>query len=156
MPGARVSAAKIVKTNSPEETHALGVRLGRSLKPPAVILLYGGLGSGKTTLTRGLAEGLGVPDPDSVHSPSFTIVNVYHGRCPVYHVDLYRLGGERDLASVGLDEFLESDGVTIVEWGERLSSRVRVSLEIEISDDGGDRRVLCIDRPSRRMDKGGI
>jgi tRNA threonylcarbamoyladenosine biosynthesis protein TsaE len=120
------------------------MQLGKSLSTPAVILLCGSLGMGKTTLARGLSAGLGVTDPAAVHSPSFTIVNVYQGRCPVYHVDLYRLGGERDLASVGLEEFLGSDGVTIVEWGERLSPRVEASLVIEIADAGGDSRILRI------------
>ena len=87
-----------------------------------MVFLRGSLGTGKTTLTRGIAQGLGIKDPSLVNSPSFTLVNIYYGRCPIYHVDLYRLDGERDLYSIGLDDFLGKDGVTVVEWSERLST----------------------------------
>jgi tRNA threonylcarbamoyladenosine biosynthesis protein TsaE len=79
----------------------------------------GDLGAGKTTLTRGIAQGLGLADTSLVNSPSFTLVNVYQGICPIYHVDLYRLEGARDLYSIGLDDFMGSEGVTIIEWSER-------------------------------------
>ena len=104
---------RTVHSRSPEQTHRLGVRLGRTLAVPAVVLLCGALGTGKTTFTRGISEGLGLRSPGSVHSPSFTIVNLYQGRCPIYHVDLYRLSGERELSSIGLEDFLGSEGVTI-------------------------------------------
>jgi tRNA threonylcarbamoyladenosine biosynthesis protein TsaE len=133
-----------VRSSSAEETERLGRQLGRELTPPAVVLLCGTLGAGKTTLARGLGQGLGMRDPHEVHSPSFTIVNIYHGRCPIYHVDLYRLGGERDLASVGLEDFLGEDGVTIVEWGERLASITDAALIIELEDAGDDSRILRI------------
>jgi tRNA threonylcarbamoyladenosine biosynthesis protein TsaE len=109
---------------------------------PGVVLLLGALGTGKTTLTRGLANGLGLQDPTLVHSPSFTIVNIYQGRCPIYHVDLYRLRGERDLSSVGLEDFLGQDGVTIIEWGERLGSDRDADLVVELNDSGGDTRII--------------
>ena len=96
-------------SKSPEDTRRIGVKIGRSLTIPGIVLLRGNLGTGKTTLTRGIAQGLGLEDPSLVNSPSFTLVNIYHGKCPIYHVDLYRLEGERDLYSIGLDDFLGSD-----------------------------------------------
>jgi len=133
-----------VISKSPEETRKIGVEIGRSLPVPGVVLLRGGLGTGKTTLTRGIAQGLGLADAGLVNSPSFTLVNIYHGACPIYHVDLYRLEGERDLYSIGLDDFLGSDGVTVIEWSERLTTGFERALEIEIQDAGDDRRVLLI------------
>ncbi|MDR0842014.1 MAG: tRNA (adenosine(37)-N6)-threonylcarbamoyltransferase complex ATPase subunit type 1 TsaE, partial [Acidobacteriota bacterium] len=88
---------KEIRSTSPEETHRIGMEIARTLPVPGVVLLRGTLGMGKTTLTRGIAEGLGVEDTSCVCSPSFTLVNVYQGRCPIYHLDLYRLGGVRDL-----------------------------------------------------------
>ncbi|MBZ5495121.1 MAG: tRNA (adenosine(37)-N6)-threonylcarbamoyltransferase complex ATPase subunit type 1 TsaE [Acidobacteriia bacterium] len=139
-----------IRSRSPEETERLGRQLACTLAVPEVVLLCGPLGIGKTTLARGLAQGLGVEDPASVHSPSFTIVNIYQGRCPIYHVDLYRLAGERDLSSVGLEDFLGRDGVTIVEWGERLSTHCDAALVIELEDAGGDARILRIRQTGAR------
>jgi tRNA threonylcarbamoyladenosine biosynthesis protein TsaE len=91
---------------------------------------------------RGLAHGLGLQDPALVHSPSFTIVNIYQGRCPIYHVDLYRLTGRRDLSSIGLEDFLGQDGVTVIEWGERLRSYHDAAVVVELEDSGGDTRII--------------
>lgn len=133
-----------VLTRSADETHQLGIRLGRSLRVPCVVLLRGPLGVGKTTLTRGIAEGLGLEDPRRVSSPSFALVNTYRGRCLIYHVDLYRLEGARDLYTTGLDEFLGREGVTIVEWSERLTFYVESALIVDIEDAGGDTRIFKI------------
>jgi tRNA threonylcarbamoyladenosine biosynthesis protein TsaE len=92
---------------------------------------------------------LGLEDPGLVNSPSFTLVNIYHGVCPIYHVDLYRLEGERDLYSIGMDDFLGSEGVTVIEWSERLSTKIDQATEIEIEDAGDDLRVLHIRTPAR-------
>ncbi len=139
-----MAKVRIVNSRSPEDTHNLGIRLGSTLSTPAVVLLCGSLGTGKTTLARGLAQGLGLQNPTSVHSPSFTLVNIYQGRCPIYHVDLYRLGGERELSSVGLEDFIGREGVTIVEWGERLGAYGNEALVIELEDEGGDSRLISI------------
>lgn len=135
-------------SESSVETERIGEKLARKLPVPGVVLLRGELGTGKTTLTRGFARGLGLEDPSLVNSPSFTLVNIYQGDCPIYHVDLYRLCGERDLYSIGLDDFLGRDGVTVVEWSERLPYPLEQAVEIGIVDDGGDRRILRIRFPA--------
>jgi tRNA threonylcarbamoyl adenosine modification protein YjeE len=84
---------KKIHSHSSEETHRIGIEIGKNLQIPGVVLLRGTLGMGKTTLARGIAEGLGLADTSRVCSPSFTLVNIYQGRCPIYHVDLYRLSG---------------------------------------------------------------
>jgi tRNA threonylcarbamoyladenosine biosynthesis protein TsaE len=146
----RRAATRVIRSRSANQTRRLGQKLAVTLKAPAVVLLCGSLGSGKTTLTQGIAQGLGLQDPAEVHSPSFTIVNMYQGHCPIYHVDLYRLTDERDLNSVGLEDFLGRDGITIIEWGERLASQVDVALKIDIQDAGGDSRILHIHQTAAR------
>ena len=138
-----------ILSKSPEDTHKLGIKIGQSLPVPGVVLLRGDLGMGKTTLTRGIAEGLGMKDLDRVNSPSFTLVNIYQGICPIYHVDLYRLEGERDLYSIGIDDFLGNDGITIVEWSERLASPVPNAVEVTIQDAGEDSRILHVFMPRK-------
>jgi tRNA threonylcarbamoyladenosine biosynthesis protein TsaE len=133
-----------IRSSSSEETHRIGIEIGKTLVVPGVVLLRGTLGMGKTTLTRGIAGGLGLADTDRVCSPSFTLINIYQGRCPIYHVDLYRLSGTRDLYSIGIDDFIGKDGVTIVEWSERLTGLFPGAVEIEITDAGGDSRILGV------------
>ncbi|MDD6050695.1 MAG: tRNA (adenosine(37)-N6)-threonylcarbamoyltransferase complex ATPase subunit type 1 TsaE [Clostridiales bacterium] len=104
-----------MQTNSPAQTRALGRRLAELLLPGDVLLLDGDLGAGKSELTRGIAEGLGITT--TVTSPSFTILNVYdEGRIPLYHFDWYRLSGADELYEMGMDEYLGGDGVAVVEW----------------------------------------
>jgi tRNA threonylcarbamoyladenosine biosynthesis protein TsaE len=136
-----------ITSRSPEETEKIGAAIARKVSVPGVVLLRGDLGAGKTTLTRGIACGLGLKDTTLVHSPSFTLVNIYEGNCPIYHVDLYRLQGERDLYSIGIDDFIGKEGVTVVEWSERLSYPVEKAMEIEIVDAGDERRVLHVHFP---------
>lgn len=131
-------------SGSPEETQRVGFQLAQTLPVPSVVLLRGALGTGKTTLARGIAAGLGLEDDSQVNSPSFTLVNIYHARCPVYHVDLYRLEGERDLYSIGLDDFFGKDGVTVVEWSERLLFPGESAVEVELKDAGGNTRIIRV------------
>jgi tRNA threonylcarbamoyladenosine biosynthesis protein TsaE len=133
-----------VITSSPAETQFLGIRLAEWMPIPGVILLQGALGTGKTTLTRGIAQGLGLNDPSLVSSPSFALVNIYEGRCHIYHVDLYRLSGDRELYTTGIGDFLDVDGVTIVEWGDRLLFPVEAALKVELKDGGDDSRIFRI------------
>jgi len=106
-------------TNSAQETEQLGERLGRKLTPGAVIAYTGDLGAGKTAFTRGLARGLDVPE--RVTSPTFTIVNEYEGgRLPLFHFDMYRLGGADELFDIGWEDYLARGGVCAVEWSENV------------------------------------
>lgn len=105
-------------SHSPAETEALGEQWGRRAEPGLLIALTGDLGAGKTQLVKGLARGLG--SAARVHSPTFTLVNEYlDGRLPLYHLDLYRLETPGQIASAGLEEFLHTAGVTVIEWAER-------------------------------------
>lgn len=105
------------KTNSEEETIALGEQLAAELSPPCLVLLIGNLGAGKTTIAKGIVKGLGAAQPEDVSSPTFTLIHEYSPT--VYHVDLYRLEHSRELATLGLHELLERKAVVLMEWGER-------------------------------------
>jgi tRNA threonylcarbamoyladenosine biosynthesis protein TsaE len=111
---------EMVTSHSPGETEALGEQWGRAAKPGWLLGLSGDLGAGKTQLVKGLARGLGIPA--RVHSPTFTLVNVYSGgRLQLYHLDLYRLEKREEILGAGLEEYLNpKDGVTVIEWAERL------------------------------------
>lgn len=108
----------VVVSHSPAETEALGEQWGRAAARGLIIALSGELGAGKTQLVKGLAHGLGIVA--RVHSPSFTLVNEYRGgRLALFHLDLYRLETAEQVHAAGLDEYLEPDGVTVIEWAER-------------------------------------
>lgn len=125
---------------SPEETRAWGRQMGQRLKPGNVVALTGPLGAGKTTLTRGLAEGLGCPDPDAVCSPTFTLIQEIQGRFPVAHVDAYRLP-EGDSDDTGFSDYLDGNWVVIVEWAERVRDLLPAkTLWIEMAHEGPTRR----------------
>src|SRR6185369_10682798 len=106
-------------SHSPAETEALGEKLGREAERGLVIALSGDLGAGKTQFVKGLARGLGITA--RVHSPTFTLVNEYGGgRLKLFHLDLYRLETRDQIFSAGLEEYLQPDGVAVIEWAERL------------------------------------
>ena len=113
----------IFHSNSPAATSSLGKRMGESLKEGSVIALIGELGCGKTLLTRGICAGLGVP-LRQVNSPTFVLVNEYHGRLPVFHMDVYRLGEIVEGFEIGILDYLAraESGVMVVEWAEKLLS----------------------------------
>lgn len=106
-----------ITTQSPAETMLLGELIGRSLGPGDVVALEGELGAGKTVLTKGIARGLGVQEEPS--SPTFVIMQEYEGRCALYHYDLYRLAGARDLEGIGYEDFFYGGGVCVVEWADK-------------------------------------
>jgi tRNA threonylcarbamoyladenosine biosynthesis protein TsaE len=103
-----------------DATFALGRRLGAALFPGAVLALIGPLGAGKTHLTRAIAEGLAIPDPRIVTSPTFVLMQEYPARLPMYHFDAYRLRNGDDFAELGTDELLAGDGVCLIEWADRV------------------------------------
>ncbi|NCB62782.1 MAG: tRNA (adenosine(37)-N6)-threonylcarbamoyltransferase complex ATPase subunit type 1 TsaE [Clostridia bacterium] len=108
------------RSQSPEETEAVGAELAKSLTPGAVLAFTGDLGAGKTAFVRGLARGLGVPD--RVTSPTFTIVNEYEGGLlPLFHFDMYRLGSADELFDIGWEDYLARGGVCAVEWSENVA-----------------------------------
>jgi len=124
---------EIQYSKSEQETLRIGEKIGRQLHPPRVILLYGELGSGKTVLVRGLAQGLAVQDPTLVRSPSFTLVNQYASKeGTIYHIDFYRLEGPKDFFSIGLEEIFASHSIVIIEWAEKLLLEPENPLKIRI------------------------
>ena len=110
-----------ITTRTPDETQKLGKTMGKWIEYPLVIGLSGDLGSGKTTFVQGLAEGLEVPDQYYITSPTFTLINEYPGRLPLFHIDLYRLDGISDIEDIGLDELLYDLAVIAIEWAEKMS-----------------------------------
>ena len=122
-------------THSESETEEVGRKLGQGLTEPRIILLTGRLGAGKTAFTRGLACGLGLEDPSQVHSPTFSLINQYPIRSrTLYHIDLYRLDGNRDFYSIGLEELVDGEKFVVIEWAEKLVWRIpdplRITLEV--------------------------
>ena len=109
--------SRTIRTESEEQTIALGEALAAELTAPAVVLLIGDLGAGKTTLAKGIVKGLGVALPDEVSSPTFTLIHEYGPN--VYHIDLYRLDRARQVATLGLDEIFDRKAIVLIEWGER-------------------------------------
>ena len=104
-------------SKSPSNTWNLAADFFKTLEIPAVIALHGNLGAGKTCFTQGLAQAADVKEP--VCSPTYTLISEYMGSIPFYHIDLYRLGGPEEAYDLGLDEYFETDGITVVEWAER-------------------------------------
>jgi tRNA threonylcarbamoyladenosine biosynthesis protein TsaE len=139
----------IVKTSSPKETAALGERLAPYLHPGSVVALRGGLGAGKTCLTKGIARGLGIRE--EVTSATYTIISEYEGtlfpfgKIPFYHIDAYRLTGDDDFVNLGGEEMLYGSGIAVIEWSERLPHSLpgdAITVDIEIS--GGENRIIHI------------
>ena len=123
-----------VITHSAEETTRWGREFAKRLKPPTLVLLTGELGSGKTTLTKGIVAGLGAAKEDEVTSPTFTLVHVYGGTSKVYHADLYRIESFHDFETLGLEDLFASPAIVILEWSERFPlpspwPQIRLKLE---------------------------
>lgn len=132
-----------IVTTSPRQSQNLGRNLGRLVQGGEIIGLVGELGAGKTCFVRGFAEGIEVGADAWVRSPTFTLINEYSGRLPVYHIDLYRVGKQEELDSLNLREYLYGDGVSLIEWFEFLPAyEVDEYLELRISHGGGNKREL--------------
>ena len=130
-------------TRTDEETRAVGEALGRRLAPGDVVCLEGPLGAGKTTLAQGIARGLGVEEV--VNSPTFTLVQEYAGRHPVYHLDVYRLSRPEEAADLAIEELRAAGGVLLIEWPERIASLLPADrLEIRLEPQGDVRRLTAV------------
>lgn len=126
-------------SNSPEETIEIGAKLAKKLKRGDVVALIGDLGSGKTVLTKGIAKGLGVKKPQYVNSPTFVIIKEYKGKIPLYHFDLYRLEGSNVLDLEAYDEYFYGDGVSVVEWADKIRKSLpakRIEVKLTVAGEG--------------------
>ncbi len=137
-----------VETNSPEDTFDLGVEIGRKIHPKTVITLIGDLGVGKTVFTQGLAKGLEIEEP--ITSPTFTIVQVYEtGRLPFYHFDVYRIGDVEEMDEIGYDEYMDGEGICLIEWANLIeeilpNSYTEIIIQKEL-EKGFDYRMITIE-----------
>lgn len=132
-----------VVTRSDPETRRWGIKLGHLLSGGEIIGLIGELGVGKTCFVRGVAQGLNVNKNAWIRSPSFTLINEYEGRLPIYHIDLYRISSREETVGLNLREYLYGDGVSLVEWFEHLpAEEVDEYLEVRMTHGGGNRRKL--------------
>ena len=140
---------KVFETYSPEETLEIGKLLGENAAPGEVYALIGDLGAGKTVFTKGFAQGLGIEEP--VNSPTFTILQIYEeGRIPLYHFDVYRIEEPEEMEEVGFDEYIDGDGVCLIEWagriGDLLPPEVTVVRIEKNLDRGPDYRRITVRR----------
>ena len=132
-------------TDSAQGTIRMGTRIAPVLKQGMVVALEGPLGSGKTTLTKGIVRGLFHRKKIKVTSPSFALINQYDGHFPVYHIDCYRLDSIEDYDNIGIDECLFSDGISIIEWSEKIKTLLPPgSIFVTISHRGGNKRKIVI------------
>ncbi len=123
-------------SNSPDETQGFAADMAKSLKSGDVLCLYGDLGAGKTAFVQGLAKGLGIDEP--ITSPTFTIVNEYEGRLPLYHFDVYRIADSDEMYEVGFDEYVYGEGVSVIEWPQLIADILpERRFDIEIKKDFG-------------------
>jgi tRNA threonylcarbamoyladenosine biosynthesis protein TsaE len=135
--------ARVIESRDPEATQAIGVRLAGAARPGDLICVRGDLGAGKTQLAKGFGRGLGVDD--TINSPSFVLMAEYAGRLPFFHIDLYRLADAADALGGGLIDDRQSEGVTLVEWPERLGDVVTdVRLDVDIVGTGDEPRTITI------------
>ncbi len=135
---------------SPKDTEGAGERLAARLRPGSVVALTGELGAGKTCFVRGLARGLGVSQ--IVSSPTFVLVNEYRGRLPVFHVDAYRTESLTELLELGLDEYVGGDGVTVIEWADKLRPLLPAdTIWVHLAGLGDEPRTISIETSAGRI-----
>lgn len=129
-------------TNSSEETIALGEILGAMLKPGDVLAMRGTLAAGKTTITKGIAKALGVTD--NITSPTFCIISEYEGaKMPLYHMDVYRLDNAEDFINLGVDDLIYGNGVSIIEWSEKIQSELpKKTITVQITPNEDSTRTI--------------
>ena len=142
----------IIETRSPEETFALGKKIGRQAQKGQVYTLTGDLGTGKTVFTQGVAAGLGIRE--SVNSPTFTIVQVYEeGRLPFYHFDVYRIGDIEEMEEIGYDDYFFGEGICLIEWAELIEeilpeNRISITIQKDL-EKGFDYRRIIIEEKNK-------
>ncbi len=131
-------------SSTPDQTIKRGRLIAKALHPGSVVALEGDLGSGKTTLVKGIALGLGVRSTREVKSPTFVILHIYQGRIPLHHFDLYRLDQKSDLEGIGLEEFLaDPKAVSVIEWADRIPAvSKQADLVIKLARTGKDKREI--------------
>ena len=134
----------VTETRSPEETYELGRKIGLQARPGQVYTLTGDLGVGKTVFTQGVAAGLGITEP--VSSPTFTIVQVYEGRLPFYHFDVYRIGDIEEMEEIGYDDYFFGKGICLIEWAELIEEilpddRISITIEKDLAQGFDYRRI---------------
>lgn len=133
-------------SKSPEETEQIAQTFAQTLKPGSVVALYGGLGRGKTAFVRGLAKGL--HSSDAVSSPTFALVHEYDGDLPVFHFDMYRIQTLDDLYSTGFFDYLEMNGVVVIEWSENIKDYLPydvIEIHIDLTENDNERRFTIYD-----------
>ena len=139
-----------IQTKDSEETTQFAEKLAALLSPGDVIALEGDLGAGKTTFTKGLAKGLEIKK--TVNSPTFTIIKEYHGRLPLYHMDVYRV--ENGFEDLGFDEYFEGDGVTVVEWAHLIEEQLPTErLTVYLYHEDNDHRKIVLDPRGKRYEQ---
>src|SRR3989338_5736369 len=125
-------------TKNAEGPIILGEKLAKKLRRGDVVALYGDLGSGKTTFTKGIGKGLGVKNPVRINSPTFVLIKEYKGRIPLYHLDLYRLNDLKEIENLAIEEYIYGDGVTVIEWAEKMECLLpekRMSVRLKTKGD---------------------
>jgi tRNA threonylcarbamoyladenosine biosynthesis protein TsaE len=131
-------------TKTAEETIALGKKIGNLLRKGDVIAMQGTLAAGKTTITKGIAQALGIKE--TITSPTFCLISEYEGKMPLYHMDVYRLEGGEDFVNLGTDDMIYGEGVSIIEWSEKIMDELpkkTIILKLEPQEDGS--RIITID-----------
>ncbi|MBO6099876.1 MAG: tRNA (adenosine(37)-N6)-threonylcarbamoyltransferase complex ATPase subunit type 1 TsaE [Spirochaetaceae bacterium] len=133
-----------VKTQTADETIKLGEKIGSYLKAGDVLAMRGTLAAGKTTITKGIARALGIEE--TITSPTFTIVSEYEGKLHLYHIDVYRLDSSEDFVNLGSDEMLYGNGVSIIEWSEKVQSEIpKKAITISLEANADDSRTITIE-----------
>lgn len=155
MSSSRRAALRVIETFSVRETEKCGQKIGDNLQPGDVICLIGELGAGKTAFVSGIAKALGIKE--YITSPTFTIVNEYFGRMPLYHFDVYRIENPEELYDIGYDEYINGSGVSVIEWADRIEEMLpheclKVCISIRNGDDE-NHRVIIIEPVGERYTK---
>jgi tRNA threonylcarbamoyladenosine biosynthesis protein TsaE len=134
-----------ITLNNLEDTMRLGRHLGQAAQPGDIFTLSGDLGAGKTTLTQAIGQGMDVPADCYITSPTFSLLHEYPGRLPIFHMDLYRLGSSAEIVELGFEEYLYGDGLTIIEWPDRLHELMpltRLDIHLTLVDENARLAVL--------------